>query len=87
MQILVEFDRNIVNGTGAWSRQLGGLPSSDACFQVQLKKEMCSIVVYFSSLRPNHADMRQSTNHHLVLTMTCRLIGAKPLSEPLLEYC
>ena len=33
----------------------------------------------FNSLGPSDAYMRQQTNR--------RLVGAKPLSEPMLEYC
>ena len=40
-----------------------------------------------NSLRPSDAYMRQWTNHHWFQIMACRLVGAKPLSEPLLEYC
>ena len=32
------------------------------------------------SLRLGDAYMRRQSNHH-------RLVGAKPLSEPMLEYC
>ena len=43
--------------------------------------------VAFNSLRPSDAYMRQSTMPSLVQIMACRLVGAKPLSEPMLEYC
>ena len=41
---------------------------------------------YFNSLRPSDAYMRQKTRPSLVQIMACRLFGAKPLSEPTLEY-
>ena len=31
--------------------------------------------------------MRQLTTPSLVQIMACRLLGAKPLSEPMLAYC
>ena len=40
-----------------------------------------------NSLRPSDAKMRQQSKSSLVQIMACRLIGAKPLSEPVLEYC
>ena len=43
--------------------------------------------LYFKSLRPSDAYMRQKPNPSLVQIMACRLFGAKPLSEPMLEYC
>ena len=33
------------------------------------------------------AYTRQKTRPSLVQIMACRLFGAKPLSEPMLEYC
>ena len=42
---------------------------------------------FFNSLRPSDAYMRQLTRPSLVQIMACRLVGAKPLSEPMLEYC
>ena len=41
----------------------------------------------FNSLRPSDGYMRQYTILSLVQIMACRLVGAKPLSEPMLEYC
>ena len=41
----------------------------------------------FNSSPPSVAYMRQLTGSALVQIMACRLIGAKPLSEPMLEYC
>ena len=40
-----------------------------------------------NSLRPGDAYMRQLTIPSLVQIMAYRLSGAKPLSEPMLEYC
>ena len=37
-------------------------------------------------LRPSDASMSQETNPSLI-QMFRRLVGAKPLSEPMLEYC
>ena len=41
----------------------------------------------FNPLRPRDAYMRHQTCPSLVQIMACRLVGAKPLSEPMLEYC
>ena len=43
--------------------------------------------LYLKSSRPNDAFMCQWTRPSLVRIMACRLIGAKPLSEPMLVYC
>ena len=40
-----------------------------------------------NSLRPSDAYMRRWTGPSLVQTMASRPVGAKPLSEPMLEYC
>ena len=40
-----------------------------------------------NSLRPSGAFMRQQIMPSLGQIMACRLIGAKPLSEPMLSYC
>ena len=45
------------------------------------------ISVEFNSLRPSDAYTRRWTGSSLVQIMTCHLFGAKPLSEPMLEYC
>ena len=42
---------------------------------------------YVNSLRPSDAYMQCWTVSSLVQMMACRLFGAKPLSEPMLEYC
>ena len=42
---------------------------------------------WVNSLRPSDAYMRRWTGSSLVQIMACRLFGAKPLSEPMLEYC
>ena len=39
------------------------------------------------SSSPSAAYMHHWTGSALVQIMACRLIGAKPLSEPMLEYC
>ena len=40
-----------------------------------------------NSVRPSDAYMHRSTRPLLVQLMACRLVGAKPLSEPILGYC
>ena len=40
-----------------------------------------------NSLRPSDAYIRQKPIPSLVQIMVCRLFGAKPSSEPMLEYC
>ena len=40
-----------------------------------------------NSLRPSDAYMRQENSASLVQIMACRLVGAKPLSEPIMKYC
>ena len=50
----------------------------------------CIVIAHktlFNSLRPSDAYMRRWTGSSLVQIMACRLFGAKPLSEPMLEYC
>ena len=42
---------------------------------------------YFNSLRLSDAYMRQQTKPSLIQIMACRLTGAKPLSETMIEYC
>ena len=41
--------------------------------------------ILVNSLRPSDAYMRQQDKPTLVQIMACRLFGAKPLSEPMLE--
>ena len=41
----------------------------------------------FNSSRPRDSYMRKKTGPSLVQIMACRLFGAKPLSEPMLNYC
>ena len=45
------------------------------------------VINVFNSSRPNAAYMRQKTGSTLVKVMTCRLFGAEPLPEPMLNYC
>ena len=40
-----------------------------------------------NSMRPSDAYMRQKTRPSLGKIMACRLVGVKPLSEPMLDYC
>ena len=40
-----------------------------------------------SLTHPSAAYMRQRTGSALLQIMACRLVGAKPLSKPMLEYC
>ena len=42
---------------------------------------------WVNSLRPSDAYMRHQPRPSLVQMMACHLIGAKPLSEPMLYYC
>ena len=42
-----------------------------------------SIIIIINSMRQSDACVRQWTSQ----VMTCDLVGAKPLSQPLLEYC
>ena len=41
----------------------------------------------FNSSPPSAIYMRRWTGSTLVQIMACRLVGAEPLSEPMLEYC
>ena len=41
----------------------------------------------FNSSPPSAAYMRRWTGSTLVQIMACRLVGAKPLPKPMLEYC
>ena len=43
--------------------------------------------IQVNSSPPSAAYMRRSTGTTLVQIMACRLVGAEPLSEPMLEYC
>ena len=43
--------------------------------------------VVFNSLRPSDAYMCHKHSPSLFHIMACRLDGAKPLSEPMLQYC
>ena len=43
-------------------------------------------LVFINSLRPSDAYIRHWTGSSMVQIMACRLFGAKPLSEPMLEY-
>ena len=45
------------------------------------------LLLFINSSPPSTAYMRQLTGSSLVQVMACRLFGAKPLSEPILEYC
>ena len=45
------------------------------------------VVIVYNPLRPSDAYMRQWTRPSLIQIMACRLTGAKPLSEPMPEYC
>ena len=42
---------------------------------------------YLTHSPPSAAYMRQWTGSALVQVMACRLLGPKPLSEPMLTYC
>ena len=41
----------------------------------------------FNSLRPGDAYMRHWNESELIQVMACRLFGAKPLPEPMVDYC
>ena len=47
---------------------------------------LVSCVPSFNSLRPSDAYMAQQTRPSLAQIMACRLVGSKPLSEPMLLY-
>ena len=51
-----------------------------ACFKIYSKWNLP-----FNSLRPSNACMRRWIGSSFVQIMACRLFGAKPLSEPMLE--
>ena len=51
------------------------------------ESDVLSPTLIINSLRPRDAYMRQETRPPLLQIMACRLFGAKPLSEPMLEYC
>ena len=40
-----------------------------------------------NSLKPGDVSVRRRPRASMVEIMACRLFGAKPLSEPMLEYC
>ena len=42
---------------------------------------------WVNSLRPGDANMRHYNKPTLLQIMACRLFGARPLSEPVLQYC
>ena len=42
---------------------------------------------WVNSLRPSDAYMPRQPKPSMIQIMACRLFGAKPLSEPMLEYC
>ena len=48
---------------------------------------MKTTILGFNHLRPRDAYMRQENKPSLVQIMACRLVGAKPLSEPKMEFC
>ena len=49
---------------------------------------MIYLLASVNSLRPSEAYMRQYINHQSMVQITVRrLVGAKPLYEPMLEYC
>ena len=55
------------------------------------REESLSQIIYHgkrtTQWTPSAAYMRQGTGLALFQIMACRLIGAKPLPEPLLIYC
>ena len=58
-----------------------------SCFMKQLIDARMHYMIGFNSLRPSDAYTRQKTEKSLVQIVACRLVGATPLSEPMLEYC
>ena len=50
-------------------------------------KIVIAYYIHVNSLRPSDTYMRQLTRPSLVQIMAWCLDGAKPLSEPMLEYC
>ena len=57
------------------------------CWQRYLTALCITPPQWFNSSPPSTAYMRRQTGSALVQTMTCRLDGAKPLSEPMLTNC
>ena len=81
--------------TGEFPAQTPMTRSFDVFFDLRLNKRLSKndlrrhrahydVIVILGS---SHTYMRHYTGPSLVLIMTCRLFGAKPLSEPLLTYC
>ena len=56
------------------------------CRHTSIYIEYIYIYIYVNSLRPSDEYMSVNLSS-LVQIMVCRLIGAKPLSEPMLDYC
>ena len=60
---------------------------SQSWCQGKCTRSIFHITLNFNSLRPRDAYMRHQACPSLVQIMACRLVGAKPLSEPMLPYC
>ena len=64
----------------------------NGCWWLKVIHSMCwrekqkHIIMSINSLRPSDAYIRQWNKPSLVQLMACRLYGAKPLSEAMLEY-
>ena len=50
-------------------------------------KARMQFVIYYKLISPSAAYMRPWIGPALLLMIACRLFGAKPLSEPVLDYC
>ena len=77
--ILLEFDRRLgstaVGGGNLWCK-------------IYCTGLLLPLLTYIlNSSPPSAGYMRRWTGSVLVQIMDCRLVGAKPLSEPMLEYC
>ena len=53
----------------------------------RLIKSLVASLVVINSSPPSAAYMRQWNGSAFVQIMACRLIGAKPLSKPMMGYC
>ena len=71
-----------------WSRPGILNPPQTAAAALKVIKPAFSPNIYtlLNSLRPSDAYTRHWTGPSLVQIMACRLFGAKPLSEPMMEY-
>ena len=60
------------------------------CYSTELNEALLNLFVHAVIVlahSPSAAYMRRWTGSALFQIMACRLVGAKPLSEPMVEYC